>query len=141
MIIGLISDTHGTLPGSVFDIFKEVDYIFHAGDIGNEDVIHGLEIMAPVYAVYGNIDTWPLTIHYPDMLITKIQDKKICLIHDIIKPKYFSYQMFKKDIVVDIVIYGHTHLADSQVFRKILYINPGSAVSPRDRKSPNAQIY
>jgi len=55
MKIGIISDTHGVLPGSVLDIFKGVDQIFHAGDIGNQDVIQGLEIIAPVSAVYGNV--------------------------------------------------------------------------------------
>ena len=134
MKIGLISDTHGILPGSVFDVFKDVDHIFHAGDIGNQDVIHGLEIIAPVHAVYGNIDTWPLVIKYPNMYITTLQNRKICLIHDIVKPKYFSYQLFKKDIEVDIVIHGHTHITDAEFYRNVLYINPGSASKPRARQ-------
>ena len=134
MKIGLISDTHGNLPGSVFDIFKDVDHIFHAGDIGNQEVIQGLEIIAPVHAVYGNIDTWPLVIKYPNMTITTLQNRKICLIHDIVKPKYFSYQLFKKDIEADIVIHGHTHAANAELFRDVLYINPGSASKPRGRQ-------
>ena len=50
--LGIISDTHGILPGAVFDIFKGVDKIFHAGDIGTQDVIQGLEIIAPASEVY-----------------------------------------------------------------------------------------
>lgn len=134
MKIGLISDTHSILPGPVFDIFKGVKQIFHAGDIGNPEVIQDLEIICPVHAVYGNIDSWPVTIHYPDMLIREIDGKKICLVHDIIKPKYYSYQLFKKNIEVDIVIFGHTHVAEYQTYREVLYINPGSASKSRDRK-------
>jgi len=134
MKIGLISDTHGILPETIFDIFKEVRHIFHAGDIGSPEVIQGLEIICPVHAVYGNIDRWPVTIYYPHILVHQVQDKKICVYHDIIKPKYFSYQLFKKNIDADIVVSGHTHAAGYEVFRDVLYINPGSASKPRDRK-------
>ena len=133
MKIGIISDTHGILPDSVFDVFKDVDHIFHAGDIGNQEVIQGLEIIAKVHTVYGNIDTWPLVVRYPDLFVTTIENKRICLVHDNVKPKYFSYQLFRKDIDVDIVIYGHTHAPEVEFFRKVLYINPGSATKPRGR--------
>jgi putative phosphoesterase len=134
MKIGIISDTHGTLPSAIFDIFKDVNHIFHAGDIGNPEVIHDLEIIAPVAAVYGNVDTWPLVVNYRDILVTELNNYKICLIHDIVKPKYFSYQLFKKNIEVDIVISGHTHVTSYEVYRGVTYINPGSAVKPRGRK-------
>jgi putative phosphoesterase len=65
MKIGLISDTHGHLPGKVHDAFKTVDLILHAGDIGSQDIINELETIAPVYAVHGNIDGWPLRKIYP----------------------------------------------------------------------------
>jgi putative phosphoesterase len=135
MKIGIIADTHGILPGEVLDIFSEVQFIFHAGDIGSDDVIEGLKIISPVYAVYGNVDTWPITIHYPDMLVTKLDDLHICLVHQIPSPKIFSYQLFKKGIKADIVIFGHTHAAGFEHFRNILFLNPGSAVKPRDRRN------
>jgi putative phosphoesterase len=134
MKIGLISDTHGKLPEEIFDIFKGVEHIFHAGDIGAPEVIQGLEIICPVHAVYGNIDSWPVTIYYPHILVYEVHNKKICVFHDIIKPKYFSYQMFKKNIDADIVISGHTHVARYEEYRNILYINPGSASKSRNRK-------
>ena len=134
MKIGLISDTHGILPERIFDIFKDVKHIYHAGDIGAPEVIQGLEIICPVHAVYGNIDTWPVTIYHPHILVHQIQNQKVCVYHDIIKPKYFSYQLFKKNIDADIVVSGHTHVAGYEVFRNVLYINPGSASKPRDRK-------
>jgi putative phosphoesterase len=40
----------------------------------------------------------------------------------------------KKNIDADIVVSGHTHAAGFEVFREVLYINPGSASKPRDRR-------
>jgi len=39
MKIGLLSDTHGYLDPKVFEYFKDVDEIWHAGDIGDIKVI------------------------------------------------------------------------------------------------------
>ena len=140
MKIGVISDTHGVLPDVVFDIFKDVKHIFHAGDIGNVEVITGLEIICPVSAVFGNVDSWPITVSYPPMQVIELAGKIICLIHDIIKPKYFSYQMFKKGIEADIVISGHTHVAEFQTYHNVFYLNPGSVTKPRDRKTGTVAI-
>jgi putative phosphoesterase len=134
MKIGIISDTHGNLPRGIFDIFRDVKQIFHAGDIGNKDVIRSLEIICPVHAVYGNVDSWPLTIHYPLMLVHEIDNIKICMIHDIINPKQFSYRLFKKSMQVDVVLSGHTHVATFEIFRDVLYINPGSVSKSKDKK-------
>jgi len=140
MKIGFIADTHGVLPEGIFDIFKDVKHIYHAGDIGAPEVIQGLEIICPVHAIYGNIDSWPVTIYYPNILVHELQNKKICVYHDIIKPKYFSYQLFKRGIEADIVVSGHTHAAGFEIFRDVLYVNPGSASKPRDRKRGTVMI-
>ena len=54
--IGILSDTHGYLDENIFYYFKDVDLIFHAGDIGTQDVTDKLKAFKPLYAVYGNID-------------------------------------------------------------------------------------
>ena len=41
--IGLLSDTHGTIIPQVFDFFKDVDELWHAGDIGNLATAEQLE--------------------------------------------------------------------------------------------------
>ena len=56
MRLGVIADTHGMLRPEVFDVFKEVDHIIHAGDVGPLDIITELEAIAPVTAVFGNTD-------------------------------------------------------------------------------------
>ena len=40
--IGVLSDTHGLLDKRVFEHFKDVDEIWHAGDIGSEEVLRRL---------------------------------------------------------------------------------------------------
>ena len=56
MRLGIISDTHGLLRPQVFDLFKEVDHILHGGDVGKPEILTDLETLAPVTAVYGNVD-------------------------------------------------------------------------------------
>ena len=56
MIIGLISDTHGLLRPEIARVFAGVDRILHAGDVGKSAVLDGLEKIAPVAAVFGNVD-------------------------------------------------------------------------------------
>jgi len=56
MLLGVISDTHGLLRPNVATIFAGVDLILHAGDVGSRAVLDGLAAIAPVHAVYGNVD-------------------------------------------------------------------------------------
>jgi len=60
MRLGIISDTHGKLRPEVFDLFSGVDHILHAGDVGSADILTELEVLAPVTAVYGNVDDFDL---------------------------------------------------------------------------------
>ena len=55
-LVGVLSDTHGRLPGAVLAALADCDYIIHAGDIGDPSVLRALAALAPVYAVLGNND-------------------------------------------------------------------------------------
>ncbi len=56
MLIGVISDTHGYFDPRLPDVFRGVERILHAGDIGSLEVVERLEAIAPVVAVHGNMD-------------------------------------------------------------------------------------
>ena len=58
--IGVISDTHGLLRPEAVSYLHGSDFIVHAGDIGNVEIINQLAAIAPVTAVRGNNDrgTW-----------------------------------------------------------------------------------
>ena len=36
--IGVMSDTHGSVPEQVYTFFKDADIILHAGDLGSVEV-------------------------------------------------------------------------------------------------------
>src|SRR3954468_2632499 len=55
-IIGLISDTHGLVRPQVHQALAGVELILHAGDVGGDDVLDELALIAPVRAVLGNTD-------------------------------------------------------------------------------------
>src|SRR5215467_7399493 len=61
MRIGLISDTHipeacEHLPSRVFEVFRGVDLVMHAGDVYINRVLDELASIAPVLAAVGNGD-------------------------------------------------------------------------------------
>ncbi len=131
MKIGLISDTHGRLPALVHTVLKEVELILHAGDIGEQDVIRELETIAPVRAVHGNIDSWPLKNIYPAMLNLDIHGMKICITHNIVSFQYFTFELFRRREQPDLVVFGHTHKPVYESYRNIKFINPGSVYRPK----------
>src|SRR3954453_17239727 len=55
-VVGVISDTHGLLRPEVAPAFAGVALILHAGDVGGGSVLEALSAVAPVEAVYGNVD-------------------------------------------------------------------------------------
>ena len=63
--IGLLSDTHGYWDDKYATYFGECDEIWHAGDIGSEEVAERLAAVRPLRAVYGNIDGQNLRLMYP----------------------------------------------------------------------------
>lgn len=132
MKLGIISDTHNHIPDAVFDIFKGVDQIIHAGDIGSDNIITDLCTIAPVRAVFGNMDTFPLVSTYKRIDFFKIESFEVCLTHIIGTHKGFGYQLFKMNKKPDIVIHGHTHRAEKVTYNNILFINPGSTAQPRN---------
>jgi len=137
MRIGIISDTHipsraAEIPKEFLEWFKEnrVDLILHAGDVNDEIVLKDLEKIAEVKAVKGNTDYLDL----PKELILEIKGKRILLFHsDNIYPRGDINKMldYAKEKMVDIVVYGHTHLPLFTYVNGIYFLNPGSATGVR----------
>jgi len=128
--IGIISDTHGTVNNKVFDLFKDVSLILHAGDIGGEDVITQLETIAKTTAVYGNADRDNSRNGLQKELTLTIEGLKIHLSHnEVVDSKAF-----------DIVIQGHTHVPEIFYEGKTLFINPGSVNHQRAIPAGQASV-
>ena len=128
--IGIISDTHGVVKNRVFDLFKDVSLILHAGDIGGDDVLMQLEGIANTTAVYGNTDDTGDRRKLPKQTTLTIEGLKIHLSHnEVVDSKEF-----------DIVIQGHTHVPETFYEAKTLFINPGSANPQRAIPSGQASV-
>lgn len=131
MKIGLISDTHGWIHPSVYDHFRDVDEIWHAGDIGNIGTADALSSFRTLRAVYGNIDDAVVRRAYPEQLKFRAEEVNVWLVHIGGTPGHYDKkiaQLLFND-PPDIFVCGHSHIARVQHDKKTgsLYINPGSA--------------
>jgi putative phosphoesterase len=134
--IGLISDTHvpkraRSIPKRVFEIFGNVDYIVHAGDLVELAVVDELEQIAPVLAVHGNMDGFEVSKAFPRFNSLRVFDWKISITHDqeVINGLKKGNEAAENS-EFDVFVYGHTHVANFKWEGKILYINPGSPTDP-----------
>lgn len=120
--IGVISDTHGLLRHNVFELFKDVDLIVHAGDIGDIEILNNLNNIAKTIAVLGNTDHDYSFRHIARTELIDFDGKMIYLVHNLDK-----VDIDLKSAKIDIVIFGHTHRPDVFYKEGILFFNPGSA--------------
>ena len=134
--IGLVADTHVPkramrIPERVFEAFKDVDYIIHAGDLVELSVIDELEQAAPVLAVHGNMDSQEVCNVLPVLNSLRIFDWKIGVMHD---PDVLnrSDKMIEiaKDNAFNVLVFGHTHAPRIKWEGEMLFINPGSPTDP-----------
>ena len=130
--IGLISDTHGFLDPMVFHHFREVDEIWHIGDIGNREVLDALSAFKHTRAVFGNIETQELRFELPEDLFFVIENLKVFITHIGSLPGKYSSRI-KKIINLNqpnLFICGHSHILrviKDPVHVGLVYINPGAA--------------
>lgn len=131
--VGLISDTHvpvrsKELPKEVFEVFEEVDFIVHAGDLVDISVVDQLEKIAPVLAVYGNMDGPKVREKLPKTGSGKAFDCKIGVTHNLggVLSERERMREFAEENQFDVVVYGHTHNPKSEWVENVLFINPGS---------------
>lgn len=133
--IGIISDTHIPkaaldLPRRVYEEFRNVDMIFHAGDFIEIGVLEKLRKIAPTHAVYGNMDMPDVKAALPQKEIVKVDGFKIGLMHGWGPPNRLVEVVSREFNRVDVIVYGHAHAAFCEKIKNTLFFNPGS---PTDR--------
>ena len=132
MQIGIISDTHGYFHPSIVNYFQDVDLILHAGDIGSEDVLLGLQALAPVKAVFGNVDGFELRKSLPEHEQFELEGLRFWMTHIAGRPGRWQLGMGKRleHATPEIFICGHSHIlqiARVDELDGMLFINPGAA--------------
>jgi putative phosphoesterase len=120
VIIGIISDTHGLVRPEITDVFKDVDLILHAGDVGGRGVLEALQKIAAVEAVFGNVDD----PHDPALARERVVTASGLTIHvshgdELGRP---TAQLALARYTGDVVVFGHTH-------RPVTYIAPDGRVA------------
>jgi len=108
-VVGLISDTHGLLRPEAAAAFEGVHLILHAGDVGGQPVLDALAEIAPVEAVYGNVDD------PHDPLLTRERVVTVGGVtihvshgHELGRP---TPELALARYRGDVVVFGHTHRA------------------------------
>ncbi len=139
--IGVVSDTHipgraRAIPASLLRGLEGVDMILHAGDIARISVIRRLEGIAPVHAVYGNMDPSEVRCELPGRRIVTAGGRRIGLIHG--AGAAFGLAERVLDAFRDatggppeIVVFGHSHEPTETWRNGVLRFNPGSPTDPR----------
>ncbi len=119
--VGLISDTHGLLRPEARAFLIGCDYILHGGDIGGQEILDELALIAPVIAVRGNNDTEAWARALAEVELVRVGNVFVYIIHNL------------SELDVDpggsgarVIISGHSHKPSIEERGGILYVNPGS---------------
>lgn len=136
--IGVIADTHGLFDPAILRHFKSVNHILHAGDIGDQSVIEQLEQIAPVTAVFGNVDDDEQG-RFPSEVVIELAGRRIAIRHILYEGGKLTKdgRAFLDREQPDICIFGHTHQPKVEWFGKTLLFNPGSS-GPKRFKFPRS---
>jgi putative phosphoesterase len=124
-IIGLISDTHGLVRPEVHEALAGVELILHAGDVGGDEVLEELALIAPVAAVFGNTDT-PGDARLPQEITRELGGVTIHVSHghELGSP---TPETLLGLYTADVLVYGHTHKPLVARVHGRVVVNPGSA--------------
>ena len=138
-VIGLIADTHGLFRPEIARAFSGVERILHAGDVGGASVLAELKKIAPVDAVYGNVDDSrnPMLRRHVALAVDGVAIH-VSHGHELGRP---TPELALTRYDADVVVFGHTHravtLRDSG---GRLAINPGAAGPRRFDVQPSVAL-
>jgi len=152
--IGVVADTHipdrrKRLDSAVLAALaaRQPDLIIHLGDITTPKVIQWLEQVAPVVMVRGNRD-FLFYHHVPMIKELIVRGTRIRMLHGH-TPDIFNYLWIKTKVWLfryrlqwflprllafaddaDVILFGHSHIAEAVMIDGQLFFNPGSVNVP-----------
>lgn len=147
--LGLISDTHmpkrwPQLPPAVFDVFRGVDLVLHAGDVGRLWVLDELSAVAPVVAVHGNDETDEAQRELPYQQLLTLGGRRLLLGHghlpdreaemasrigDDWRPKLAQRAAQARRAGARLMVFGHLHVPFVTRHDGVWLVNPGAIAS------------
>lgn len=127
----LLSDTHSYIDEDMLKYVKEVDEVWHAGDIGDIEVTDAIKKLKPIKAVYGNIDNSIIRSEFPEHNRFMCEDVDVWITHIGGYPK--AYHPFIREAIKSnppkLFICGHSHILKVMPDKSLnlLHMNPGAA--------------
>lgn len=140
----VISDTHGVIDKAedIIKNIKNLDMIIHLGDYFRD--AQKLADMFPniqVEYIYGNSDFMIGDVQAEKLL--EINGIKILMTHGhrySVKWDYNKLCKKAEEVGADLLLFGHTHIADMVKKNEFILLNPGSISDPRDDSSESYAI-
>ena len=116
--IGIISDTHGTFDDTLREFLKDVDEIWHAGDIGSIELADRIAAFKPRRV-------------YPAFQVFECERVQVLMTHIGGYPRHYDPRAVQKiqSVHPKLFIAGHSHILKviyDPVY-DLLHVNPGAA--------------
>ncbi len=132
MLIGILSDTHDNIPlvEKAIDVFnsRAMGFVIHAGDYASPFVLKLFGKLGCDYVgIFGNNDGDKLLLqeraggrlrNQPHVFT--LGERKIVVMHE-----HHVVESLAASGHFDLVVYGHTHMADIRTVKRTLVVNPG----------------
>ena len=129
--IGIIADTHGTFDDTLREFLRDVDEIWHAGDIGSLELADEIAAFKPLRAVSGNIDGGVTRRVYPDFDVFRCEKVEVLMTHIGGYPRRYDPRAAARiqSIRPKLFISGHSHILKVMYDQTydLLTVNPGAA--------------
>jgi len=145
MKILVISDTHGDIKKAEEVIKKNkdnIDLIIHLGDYFRDaQKLSSIFPDIPIEYIYGNSDF--LIDNVPAEKVLEYNGKKILMTHGhrySVKWDYSKLEKKAEEMDLDMLLFGHTHVADVMEKQGRYFVNPGSISDPRSDSSESYAI-
>ena len=135
-IVGILSDSHGYVGPvrqalALFDR-EGVDHIFHCGDIGDTDVLDEF-VGRPCTMVWGNtalvdagmsayLEATGVGVAAQSPAVVTMHGKRFALFHG----HEAAFRNAIKELDVDYILHGHSHIPRDERINGIRIINPGA---------------
>lgn len=149
--VAIVSDTHGFIDARVVEVVSTCDFVVHAGDVGNAEVLKVLRAVTDeVLAICGNNDTlvkWPacdkaVLAGLPGALCVTLPGGYLAVVHGHRAGAGASRHQRLRRLYGDAraIAYGHSHRMLCDCDRVPWILNPGAAGRSRTFGGPSCLI-
>ncbi len=147
--VGILSDSHGFLEPGIRDAVNQCDYIVHAGDIFNADVLAQLKPAKELIAVAGNNDFpafWSeeeadIVSALPKTAKLELPGGLLIVEHGHRLGNHPDHDQLRWDHAeARLIVYGHTHHRVIDQKAEPWVVNPGASGKVRTHGGPSCFI-